>query len=176
MIRSIDQIADDLIQVDFGENIRVDSDYLDTSNYVVIFEGTTTFARVREVLEPKDGSVIATYALLHVDKLAEGTRYEVSFSGLTDEAGTITNGQKSWLSRRTKTDSIKTHIPRHLQMNTLSDMRAILEAISRSDDLIGGARDELLADAITSVGEVCDVVAGVDNVVAATDNIVAGEC
>ena len=144
----IDPIAQDVVKIILEDEIVVDSAYLDPANYSIqpVTPGDIV-PRVRAVIAPN--AKVTTTILLHIDKPTEGGEYYLEADNLHDRNGnTIAVEQAdlvTFVARFTKTDSMLRSLPDHFDPRPAESLiRNLLTAITMSDDLIGGSKDEPL--------------------------------
>lgn len=135
----VEPIAKDLIRIYFSTALVVDEAFTDVDNYVLLHESDSSPLLVKEVLPPKDGSVVTDYALLHTVRLVEGVTYTASVVNLTSRAGGAPSSSTvTWEYKRTKADSILNSLPDAYNKHPHSNIRGFLTAMSLSDNRIGG--------------------------------------
>lgn len=135
----IDTPARDLIQVVTFVEFVVDGQYLNTLNYTVTNINTGKELGVRQVNKPRH-HVTTTKIQLVVDKHIAGQEYNITLSNLIQRDGTVlTPVTGSFFARDSKADSMLSSIPNHFNSDPkTSIMRHVLQALSESDDRIGG--------------------------------------
>lgn len=149
VVSSIDVLAKDLIRMNFSEDIIVNNAYKARASYSVFESADPTKAlAIREVQEPKDGTLTTRESILHIDGHKDGVLYSVQVVGnVTGRLGGVidpdgTTGQ--FFSRRTKMDTALAVIPKHYSKRPGSEIRGVLQAIANQDDIIGGSRSDIL--------------------------------
>lgn len=100
---------------------------------------------VRKVL-PNNSSAITTEVLLLTETQTEGTLYHLSVvtGALLARNGASVIGSGRWYSRKTKVDSAMSSIPGHFSRDPAGRIHAVVCAITSSDEVIGGSRNDLL--------------------------------
>lgn len=144
----IDPVAQDVVKIILEDEIVVDSAYLDPANYSIqpVTPGDI-IPRIRAVLEPN--SAVTTTILLQIDKPTEGGKYFLEADNLHDRNGgtlqILEADLVTFVARFTKTDSMLRSLPDHFDPRPKESLiRNLLTAITMSDELIGGSKDEPL--------------------------------
>ena len=143
-ITDINVYSSTLVNIELSDEVLVDDAYYDITNYT-LSDGLT----VTKVLELNDEVSASLNIILVTAPMIMGTQYTVTIDGIRDKTykATIADGVASGLTgdfqaRVTKLDSILRSIPSHYDKRNTSLIHAIMTAISVSDDIIGGSRND----------------------------------
>jgi hypothetical protein len=131
-----------VIEVTLTTDVVVDDAYYSLDNYslAVIYGNPIS---IRKVLENKIPTKVTNKVYLVTDVSVEGSAYSVSVSNLNNRDGShITPSEAIVYPRRSKTDSVLQSLPAHFDKRPEAIVKNILTAITRSDEEIGGSRDE----------------------------------
>lgn len=139
-LKAVEPLNSDLIRVHFNEAIVIDPAFTNPENYLVVQATTSEPLTVREVIPPKDGSLVTTKVLLNTYRIPENVRFSTSVINLVAKSGKEPNSSSIivWTYQRTKVDSILKSIPDVYDKSPKSNIRAFLTAISLEDNRIGG--------------------------------------
>lgn len=131
-----------VIEITLAAEVVVDDQYYNLTNYSL----TTVYGvpiSIRKVLENKVPTKVTTRVLLVTDATSDGSQYSLEIQDLNTRSGSkITPSTVSIYSRRSKVDSALQSLPAHFDKRPESVVKNILTAITRSDEEIGGSRDE----------------------------------
>lgn len=131
-----------VIEITLAAEVVVDEEYYNLVNYTL----TTVYGvpiSIRKVLENKIPTKVTTKILLVTDASSEGSEYSLAVQDLNTRIGSkITPSTVTIYSRRSKVDSALQSLPAHFDKRPESIVKNILTAITRSDEEIGGSRDE----------------------------------
>lgn len=136
-----DVLGNNLVVLYFDNEVLVNEIYLDPSSYsVTLYDGDGDDVAVIEVLPVSEPALNRVY--LRTSYHTAGATYQVTATGLTTREGGPMAGDFKFMSRRTKLDSMYSNLPAHFSNAPNSILKNILLAISLSDDIIGGSRDD----------------------------------
>ena len=138
---SVEVLSENTIHVVFEEEVVVDSTFRDLSRYDVSVVSGSGDVAVRMVLVPTRARATDQVVLV-LDKLTGGTHYRVTVSGLNGRSGSLVGGTSDFVGRRTKGGDMLRSMPSLYNKQPGSIINAILVAVGREDDLIGGGRDD----------------------------------
>lgn len=156
-IASIDVLDRNIIIIEFNDFVIIDEDLLNPANYQIEFTDNPGFTDVesRKVLPYIGGvatnvegktqqiPVVTTQIQLVTDYHSPGTSYTVTISNLNAVDGSgVPLEPTVAIGRRTKTEEILKHMPRHYDNTPQSLVRGILTAMAIEDDRIGGSLKE----------------------------------
>jgi len=137
-VTAVESIARDLVKVTLNSHAVMNAAYLDVSNYAILYQNGDVLP-ILKVLEPRNTDSIG-HVLLQTRPQIEGSIFFVQVYNLVDRLGvTISLQEMGWQYIRTKTDAIMTSVPRVFDKTAISNMRALLNAVSIEDNTIGGA-------------------------------------
>ncbi len=139
-ITSIELVSSTLVKLVYSVDVLVNDSYYDISNYIV----TGTAATVKEVMPVYSTASIesptASYTLLRLNPLLPGQSYTFGVTNLVSRYGTSVEADTlDIVAHSTKTDSALNILPSHFNKTPGSVVYSILSAITRSDEIIGGA-------------------------------------
>lgn len=135
-IVDINPQSNTLVRVLFDDEVVADSAYYSASSYSM--SGGLEVVGVLNTNQNTSLDVIIVTRGMIV-----GTTYTVTIDGLHARDGSEATGVSGdFIARSTKLDSILRSIPAHYDKRNVSNIHAILSAISSSDDLIGGSRSD----------------------------------
>lgn len=141
----VEVIADDVILIELPEAVVIDEAYLDPATYVItVVEGSGGLT-VRSVLPPLD-TQIATDVVLTIDKHAHGIQYRINIDDpkLSGTDGGVVTFEEDFIGRHTKVEGMIKSLPKHYNVKPDSLIRAVLTAVGRMDEEIGGSRNDTL--------------------------------
>lgn len=139
----VDLLTRRLIRVELADEVVVNADYFDTSNYDVSVLSGTGEVEVIRILPFRDDSKVTTSIVIETQPLTLGTTYAVSIINARGRNGiTLEYSSAKLDARYTKGDSILRSMPKHYDTRSTSNIAGVLLAIGRQDDLIGGSRDD----------------------------------
>lgn len=139
----VDVLSRRLIRLELQDEVVINDDYFDTSNYAVnVFSGVGPVEIVR-IIPFQNGSKVTREIIIETQPMTYGTTYEVNITSATNRAGqSLSVSGLKFDSRYTKGDSILRSIPKHYDKRSTSNLAWVMLAIGRQDDLIGGSRDD----------------------------------
>lgn len=142
-IVDVDVLSRRLIRVELQDEVVINDDYFDTSNYAIsVVEGTGEVA-ITKILPFQDGSKVSRFIIIETQPMTYGTTYSVSITDAVDRSGeTLLPASATFDARYSKGDSILRSMPKHYDTRSTSNLAGVLLAIGRQDDLIGGSRDD----------------------------------
>lgn len=136
-------IAPDTVRINFESAIVVNDEYNNSSNYEVsIVAGNGQDVAVRSVLPIFADTT--NEVILVIDKVSEGTIYQITISSLSSVTGQSAVGVAQFVGRRTKVQSLINKLPTHFNTLPTSCIRSVLTAIGLADEQIGGSLDSSL--------------------------------
>ncbi len=127
----------DLLRIWFNEDIIINADYLDVSNYLIV-DGNLKQLPVMRVVLTK--AVSLPYVLLRTKPQIAGQSYNVSVQNLVDRTGVPISSlanSAAWVYNRTKGDSIIASMPDMYDTSASSNLRGLLQSMATELDLIG---------------------------------------
>lgn len=139
----VDVLSRRLIRVELQDEVVINDDYFDTSNYAVSVVSGSGPVEITRILPFTDGSKVSRYIIIETQPMTYGTTYSVELVSVTNRAGvSLSATPKKFDARYTKGDSILRSIPKHYDKRPTSNLAGVMLAIGRQDDLIGGSRDD----------------------------------
>lgn len=133
--------AQDLIAVTFQEPLANDIYLQDINAYKVTPLDGGTPVDVVEVQTGNDASATTVWLVVTAPQI--GKTYQITFQNLYAITGlVITPNPCNFIGRTTKEDAIINSRPQMYDMRPNSNIRKLLQAIGRQDDLIGGSRSD----------------------------------
>lgn len=137
--------AQDLIEVRFSENLKNDVLIQAHEAYMITPEDGGQDTEVTGV-QCEDTPAIDRVWLI-VTPFQIGKTYVISFQNLFAVSGLVVTPQiTKFVGRRTKIDSLVSSRPGMYDVTPGAMMRKLLNAVGRSDDLIGGSRKDRIVD------------------------------
>jgi hypothetical protein len=142
LILEIDQlfvVAKNVIKLTFNTSLAVTRSLLDPTTYSISSMGSTPVS-TKSVLPIEDSTTTVVFLEL-APTAAFGASYQLSIAegAVFDSAGEIFQALAvSWVHHRTKTDSVVASLAGMYNTNLESNLRTILQAITISDEEIGG--------------------------------------
>lgn len=129
-----------LVRILFDDEVIVNDNYNDPTNYTInVVEGTGP-VEVVGVL-PVNTSTSLDIILI-TQPMTAGTEYQIVTGDLQTRSNLDFQVQGNYIARVTKTDSLLRSIPQHYDKRVTSNLHAFLMAFGKSDDIIGGSRDD----------------------------------
>lgn len=132
-------VAADVICLRFTDPVAVTPAYYDPASYAVTRVGDPAPLTVLDVLPVLGHQSQLVY--LHVRPLVSGVRYQAAIAGnvlYTTQGVAIPACQVRWTQHRTKTDSVVGSMAAWYDLRSRSNLRGVVEAITISDEQIGG--------------------------------------
>lgn len=139
-VTDINIISKRLVRITFDDEVVVDDSYNDPTNYAISVVNGSGPVEIVGVLPTNQNASLDV--ILITQPMTETTKYAISFTQLFSRSGVSFSLIGNFIARETKTDSILRSIPQHYDKRPISNLSAILTAISISDDLIGGSRKD----------------------------------
>lgn len=143
-------ICHDTLECVFSGYALVETKIQDKSLYTIYDYATSDALNIVDLTLQKnpDNKLLCSSVMLKVAGLQQGRQYVVTVPNtIRDATGTLitpTSVSKIITHRRTKVDSLIANIPKMYDKSFRSQLRAVLTAIGKEDDLIGGSQDELV--------------------------------
>lgn len=139
-ISNVELVSTSLLRIVFSVEMITNSDYYNINNYTI----TGTPATIKEVMPVYStaSSLASTssYTLLRVNPLIPGQTYTIGASNLVSRYGTAVSSDTVDITvHNTKTNSALNTFPSHFDKTPGSIVFGVLAAITRSDEIIGGA-------------------------------------
>jgi len=136
-------LRDTVIEVTFNTPILRTPGLTEPTNYTIEFYDTpgSTDVAVRRILTGTRNNYTTTVYIV-TSEHTKGRRYRLSIEGITNTSGEELSLVMTGTGARTKTDDLFSNIPEHFDKRQESRISAILSAIGKQDDLIGGTRRE----------------------------------
>jgi hypothetical protein len=146
-VARVDVMASDMLELVFSQPMRAAPALFDAANYSVSPDGDEQAVRVREAINYTDAPTLVRVFLV-VSEFTVGGRYTVTVAQQlrTTSGGVMHSGKRSakFIGRRTKLDeAIESRSPMY-SMAPGGVYRALLMAVMREDDLLGGSRRDRL--------------------------------
>lgn len=139
----VDILSRRLIRVELQDEVVINDDYFDTSNYAVNVVSGSGEIEITKILPFQDGSTVSRYIIIETQPMTLGTTYSVNIVDAKQRDGTLLSYNAAKFDARfTKGDSILRSMPKHYDKRSVSNIAGVLLAIGRQDDLIGGSRDD----------------------------------
>lgn len=139
----VDVLSRRLIRVELQDEVVINDDYFDTSNYAVNVVSGSGEIEITKILPFQDGSTVSRYIIIETQPMTLGTTYSVNIVDAKQRDGTLLSYNAAKFDARfTKGDSILRSMPKHYDKRSVSNIAGVLLAIGRQDDLIGGSRDD----------------------------------
>jgi len=138
-IKEIFVISEDLLQIEFTQDLAVIDSYFDLTSFSITPLGGAADVFIEGVLTPIGAKT--PYLFLKIKGLRFGSQYQfnVSFQKLHSSDGSWVAPQSgAWLMRRTKVDSMRASLARFYDTRSRGLIRGLIEAIMISDEKIGG--------------------------------------
>jgi hypothetical protein len=132
-------ISKDIIRLEFSSALSASKDFWKTSSYSISDVGGSTVVEVKEVRPIYSKST--THVYLKVRGLIWGNTYLVTItdSKIYDIDGKpLLTDSISFNLERTKTDSVISSLSNMYNINTGTNLRSLIEAITIEDEKIGG--------------------------------------
>jgi hypothetical protein len=136
----VEPISSQCIRIWFSNEVVNNSQYLNKDNYVIT--SSLGILPIQSVLPTS--FEVSSAVLLYIRPQTENVEYTVTISNLTDRSGdSLLTNTASWIYNKTKCDSILSSMPSMYDKSPKSNLFKILNAISYSDNQIGGAVTEI---------------------------------
>lgn len=137
----VEPLSSQCIRVWFTNEVVKNSQYLNKDNYSIV--GTFGDPLPVQAVIPTSFEVTSGI-LLHVRPQIEEAFYTITINNLTDRQGSsLSYNVASWVYNKTKCDSILTSMSAMYDKSPKSNLFHVLNAISYSDNQIGGMVTEI---------------------------------
>lgn len=137
----VTNVSSDHVRLDLGTTMAVTASFSNTTNYTVT--DITDGGRIVEVVKILSTPGRTTsFVPIQIKRMEPGHTYKVVVADgtlFTVEGNSISVSEVEWTYRRTKTDSVLRSTPTMYNTDAQGTVRTILEAITISDEEIGGA-------------------------------------
>ncbi len=141
VVQALEFLHTDQIRIVFTEEIVVNPTLLDPETYA-LQDSVGNPVAVVSVRAPH--SDLVTEIIVHTNTLTVGTTYTLSVAPLQTRDGSTLGGTAEDGLYLTKATNMFNAVPDVFDLRPNSPLRVFFEAVSISDDLIGGARSRLL--------------------------------
>jgi hypothetical protein len=130
------------IHVQFTNEVVVDSTYYDPNNYTVSLVEGTGPVEVVSVLPTNETTTLGL--VIVTQPMTQGTTYNLAITNMFNREGGNFSLIGDFVYRDTKSDSSLRSVPKHFDKRETSLIASLVTAITISDDVIGGSRNDIL--------------------------------
>jgi hypothetical protein len=140
----VEVLSRDTLQLTFNEDMVNDAELKDPDNYTVVPDGSGIVVTVRAVLTGLEEHVESVVLSISPPTLEETYTATVDGDLTSRDGGGFQASSRQFEARNTKMDSVLKSFPRAYETSHGATIRALLHAVTREDDLIGGNREDFL--------------------------------
>lgn len=138
-------IRNNLLQITFLKDLVVNKDYYDVGTLAITPFDDAPIVSIRNILKLSSLTQASQSLLVVTDPIPEGAQYSVSIPPYQYRDGSTSSPCFIYAKyTRTKVDNILRSIPSHFDKSLSSNISSLLTAIAYSDELIGGARNDIV--------------------------------
>jgi hypothetical protein len=140
-------VSTDVIKVIFNSTVAVTSSLIDISNYSITSLTGGATVDVEGVLPFSDTTKTTTSVFLRISRPSFDQSYQlttVASALFTPDGNDVFSMTANWVHVPTKVDSVVNSLAEMYNARSRSNIRSIVEAISISDEEIGGSQRTLL--------------------------------
>lgn len=140
IVASIDFLHTDQVRIAFTNEVVVTPVLLDPASYLL----TSDAGEIPVFSVRVPAAEIVTEVIIHTATRTVGAYYALTISPLQLRDGSTLGGTGAAILYNTKATNMFNAVPSLFDLRPNSPLRVFFEAVSISDDLIGGARSRLL--------------------------------